>query len=149
MQVTCPNCRARYAVDPLAIGPAGRMVQCVRCSQRWFETLPEVAARPETRRIKTARSRWIGSIASVVIAAGAAAFVYREELPGRLPAAWRSVLGFDVVRSMVASPARATVASPDEPQIRLDLAASKIEWREDRYVLRGELVNAGQAPGST
>ncbi len=39
MQVTCPSCRARYAVDPLAIGPAGRTVQCARCSERWFQTV--------------------------------------------------------------------------------------------------------------
>jgi predicted Zn finger-like uncharacterized protein len=37
MQVTCPSCGARYAVDPMAIGPAGRTVQCVRCSHRWRE----------------------------------------------------------------------------------------------------------------
>lgn len=39
MQVTCPNCRARYAVDPLAIGPSGRIVQCARCHDRWFQTV--------------------------------------------------------------------------------------------------------------
>jgi predicted Zn finger-like uncharacterized protein len=39
MQVTCPNCRARYAVDPLAIGPSGRTVQCARCNDRWFQTV--------------------------------------------------------------------------------------------------------------
>ena len=37
MQVTCPSCSARYAVDPRAIGATGRTVQCVRCSHRWFE----------------------------------------------------------------------------------------------------------------
>jgi len=31
MILTCPNCRARYAVDPLKIGAAGRTVQCARC----------------------------------------------------------------------------------------------------------------------
>ena len=39
MVVTCPNCRARYAVDPQKIGFAGRTVQCARCSHRWFETV--------------------------------------------------------------------------------------------------------------
>lgn len=37
MQVTCSNCGARYIVDPLAIGPTGRTVQCARCNNRWFE----------------------------------------------------------------------------------------------------------------
>ncbi len=39
MQVTCPNCGARYAVDPLAIGPVGRIVQCARCTHRWLQTV--------------------------------------------------------------------------------------------------------------
>ena len=41
MHVTCPNCGARYAVDPLAIGPAGRTVQCARCSHRWRAAPPD------------------------------------------------------------------------------------------------------------
>ncbi|MGE4077741.1 MAG: MJ0042-type zinc finger domain-containing protein, partial [Reyranella sp.] len=32
MHVTCSNCGARYIVDPLAIGPTGRTVQCARCN---------------------------------------------------------------------------------------------------------------------
>jgi predicted Zn finger-like uncharacterized protein len=38
MQVACPNCEARYLVDPEAIGPTGRTVQCSRCSHRWYES---------------------------------------------------------------------------------------------------------------
>jgi predicted Zn finger-like uncharacterized protein len=58
MQVTCPNCRARYAVDPLAIGPSGRIVQCARCDERWFQVVkvepkPEsVAPQPEPAHIR-------------------------------------------------------------------------------------------------
>jgi predicted Zn finger-like uncharacterized protein len=37
MHVICSNCGARYIVDPLAIGPTGRTVQCARCNHRWFE----------------------------------------------------------------------------------------------------------------
>jgi predicted Zn finger-like uncharacterized protein len=44
MQVTCPNCGARYAVDPLAIGPVGRIVQCARCSHRWLQTVAAAKA---------------------------------------------------------------------------------------------------------
>jgi predicted Zn finger-like uncharacterized protein len=57
MQVTCPSCGARYSVDPTAIGPAGRTVQCVRCSHRWREKavapsvpIPPVAAVPPQPR---------------------------------------------------------------------------------------------------
>lgn len=46
MQVSCPSCRARYAVDPLAIGPSGRTVQCARCNERWFQTV-KVEPKPE------------------------------------------------------------------------------------------------------
>ena len=59
MQVTCPSCGARYAVDPTAIGPAGRTVQCVRCSHRWREraiapavaTAPIAAVPPQSRPV--------------------------------------------------------------------------------------------------
>ena len=39
--------------------------------------------------------------------------------------------------------------TPDRPQLQLDMAASKIEWVDGRYVVRGELFNGGQAAGST
>jgi len=44
MHVTCSNCGARYIVDPLAIGPTGRTVQCARCNHRWFERAGPAAA---------------------------------------------------------------------------------------------------------
>ena len=47
MQVACPNCGARYLVDPAAIGPTGRTVQCSRCSHRWFETIDPPSAPPK------------------------------------------------------------------------------------------------------
>lgn len=50
MQVTCPNCGARYAVDPLAIGPVGRIVQCARCSNRWLQTVAAAKAKAEAPR---------------------------------------------------------------------------------------------------
>jgi predicted Zn finger-like uncharacterized protein len=55
MIVTCPNCEARYAVDPLKIGPAGRTVQCARCDNRWFQKVegpkpaPDLVIRPVSR----------------------------------------------------------------------------------------------------
>lgn len=50
MQVTCPNCGARYAVDPLAIGPVGRIVQCARCANRWLQTVAAAAAQAAARQ---------------------------------------------------------------------------------------------------
>jgi len=36
MQIVCPNCSARYVVDPAAIGRQGRTVQCFRCGHKWL-----------------------------------------------------------------------------------------------------------------
>ena len=40
MQLTCANCAARYLVDPAAIGPSGRTVQCFRCGHQWRAGAP-------------------------------------------------------------------------------------------------------------
>ncbi len=47
MHVSCSSCGARYAVDPTAIGPTGRTVQCARCNHRWFQTLEPPVRPPE------------------------------------------------------------------------------------------------------
>jgi predicted Zn finger-like uncharacterized protein len=164
MQVTCPNCRARYAVDPLAIGPGGRTVQCARCSHRWFETMrvsdnpaPSAPTKPIAQEQEGPQpaytaglpaviaprppahwGRWIAALAALVLLAGAAVFAYRDELQNRLPTEWRTILGFG-------KPPKAA----DKPRLELDLAASKVELVDDHYVVRGEVLNAGRAAGST
>ena len=109
MQVTCSNCGARYAVDPLAIGPAGRTVQCARCSHRWFETveaapaaspLPRPAERPVPDFVIRPQSHYSAGLPAISPAApqrplgplaagrwpcwcswsGAAAFAWRDEI---------------------------------------------------------------------
>lgn len=52
MQVTCSNCGARYIVDPLAIGPTGRTVQCARCNNRWFERAGPASAAVLRERVE-------------------------------------------------------------------------------------------------
>ena len=45
MRLICPNCSAEYEVDPQAIPPAGRDVQCSNCGHSWFQpalTKPEL-----------------------------------------------------------------------------------------------------------
>jgi len=163
MQVTCPNCRARYAVDPLAIGPSGRTVQCARCSHRWFETMklpadpalpPPTESLPESNgpqpsytaglpaviapRAPFRWGRWISALVAILIVVGAAAFAYRDELNNRLPSDWRTVLGF-----------QKTPKAAEFPRLELDLAASKVELIDGRYVVRGEVLNSGRAAGST
>lgn len=174
MQVTCSNCGARYAVDPAAIGPAGRTVQCARCSHRWFlkaaappadstpqqRTVPDFVIRPQAQgaglpalrrpQPKTQWGRWLMAAAGVLIVLGAAAFAGRDQIRAQLPPEWRPMLSLDAFRSLFAPPSTATRRPlPDQARLEIDLDASKIELVDGRYVVLGEVVNTGQAPGST
>ena len=179
MQVTCPQCGARYAVDPAAIGPYGRTVQCARCSHRWFEKVeaaptasplsppdarpvPDFVIRPQSHysaglpaisppRRTVHWGRWAAATAVLILALGAAVFAWRDEIRDRLPAGWSAFLSRDGARGLFASPAKAmrSTALPEESRIELDLAASKIELVDGSYVVRGELFNSGRAAGST
>lgn len=174
MQVTCSNCGARYAVDPAAIGPAGRTVQCARCSHRWFvkaeaapadptppqRTVPDFVIRPQAQgaglpaltrpQPKTPWGRWLMAAAGVLVVLGAAAFAGRDQIRAQLPPEWRPILSLETFRSLFAPPSMATRRTlPDQARLEIDLDASKIELVDGRYVVVGEVVNTGQAPGST
>lgn len=118
MQVTCPNCGARYAVDPLAIGPSGRTVQCMRCNHRWRERpvaaaamptspppIPDFVIRPPTYQsglpaLATPPSRtpwgwWLAGAAGVVVVLGIAAYFFRHQIMVALPEEWRASLPID------------------------------------------------------
>ncbi len=41
MLILCPNCATSYQVQPQAVGPDGRLVQCTHCSATWFAGGPE------------------------------------------------------------------------------------------------------------
>lgn len=41
MILTCPECSARYLVDPKALLPHGRVVRCAKCKHSWRETAPD------------------------------------------------------------------------------------------------------------
>ena len=172
MQVTCPQCGARYAVDPSAIGPSGRTVQCARCSHRWFETVkaasaapplpppnerpvPDFVIRPQSHysaglpaisppRRTVHWGRWIAAAAVLIFVVGGAAFAWRDEIRDRLPPGWSAFLSLDGARGLLASPAKAmrTPAPPEEARIELDLANSKIELVDGSYVVRGEIGRA-------
>ncbi|CAN5921003.1 hypothetical protein BH11PSE3_BH11PSE3_41720 [soil metagenome] len=130
MQVTCPNCDARYAVDPLAIGPIGRTVQCVRCSHRWREKAaavapepPSVPLRPRADSTPDSMSRapdyrsglpavrppppkstwggWLSATIVVVILLGITAYFLRNDIRGTLPAEWQTAFNLDAVRGLL------------------------------------------------
>jgi predicted Zn finger-like uncharacterized protein len=47
MHIICPHCTTSYAIDPAALGTAGRTVRCSRCKEVWLarpEDAIEVAA---------------------------------------------------------------------------------------------------------
>lgn len=171
MQVTCSNCGARYAVDPAAIGPTGRTVQCVRCNHRWFQesaapptvqtpvdaeaapapppAVPDVVIRPTTPgaglpALTTPPPRkrnwgtWIAFAIVFGVLFGGAGYAYRAEIKARLPESWRTLLH-----------PKGAAAAPARPQVGIDMAATKIDVVDGRYVVQGELVNSGTAPGTT
>lgn len=40
MILNCPSCQARYLVNPVQLGGAGRRVQCARCQHVWYQDRP-------------------------------------------------------------------------------------------------------------
>ncbi len=42
MILTCPECSARYVVDPKALLPNGRVVRCAKCKHSWREDAPDI-----------------------------------------------------------------------------------------------------------
>ncbi|PCI48905.1 MAG: hypothetical protein COB49_05595 [Alphaproteobacteria bacterium] len=41
MILTCPECSARYIVDPKVLLPNGRVVRCAKCKHSWKEDAPD------------------------------------------------------------------------------------------------------------
>jgi len=205
MVVTCPNCGSRYAVDPLAIGPAGRTVQCARCDHRWFQKVegpappPDVVIRPTTPgaglpaviapKPEFAWRRLVAVAVVILVLLAATLFAFRREIATMMSYEAKASTSPTQVAAVPPTPATATPATatataqpatpatsagsppqsvvrannpqaarpsarpgpdaPARPQIEVDLSASKIDVVDGRYVVRGQLVNNGRAPGST
>lgn len=177
MHVICSNCGARYAVDPAALGPDGRTVQCARCSHRWFakpeaasavppdsapraQSVPDFVIRPQapgaglpalTRpQPKSHRGRWLMGAAVLVVVLGAAAFAGRDEIRGRLSPHWQSILSLDTLRALFGAPtATGRPAPANQARLEIDLDTTKVELVDGRYVVQGDVVNTGRAPGSS
>jgi len=170
MIVTCSNCAARYAVDPLAIGPGGRTVECARCHHRWFQQVevppppPDLVIRPPTRggsaqlpaviepKPEFGWHRLLAAAAVVVILLAAAAFVFRQEIMAMMSNEASVAQAVSVATAAPSRPAPAKITVPEPParaQLEIDFANSTIELVDGRYVVKGEIVNTGQATGST
>jgi predicted Zn finger-like uncharacterized protein len=165
MIVTCPNCRARYAVDPQKIGPAGRTVQCARCVHRWFEKVDGVAPIPEVLIRPTALGAslpavippkrpfpWRPLVAAavlLVVLIGAALYVFRGRIAAMISYEARASATTEVAAAPASRPPPPPATKPLRPQIEIDLASSMVDVVAGRYVVRGELVNNGTAAGST
>lgn len=54
MILSCPSCQARYLVNPVQLGEAGRRVKCVRCHHVWYARQPpESVVSPTTTEPQT------------------------------------------------------------------------------------------------
>ncbi len=184
MIVTCPNCEARYAVDPLAIGPAGRTVQCARCDNRWFQRVegprpaPDLVIRPPTRgaalpaviepkpKLNWRKYAPIAGAAVGVIVVAAALFFFRSNIASAITSVTNSVshaVSGSSKPATAAAPAAPSAAAPaapapasaaakpapDLPHLEIDLSASRVELVDGHYVVHGEIINNGRAPGTT
>jgi hypothetical protein len=116
----------------------------IRPQPHYSAGLPAISPPPRTPHW----GQWIAALTVLVLVVGAAAFAYRDEIRNRLPPGWNAFLSLDAARGLFASPAKARPAEPDQPHLELDLANSKIELVDGRYVVRGELINSGRAAGS-
>ncbi|MFT4104105.1 MAG: zinc-ribbon domain-containing protein [Burkholderiaceae bacterium] len=178
MQVICSNCSARYAVDPSAIGPTGRTVQCVRCNHRWFQepaappppppptdvpsdappapvaAVPDVVIRPSTPGAglpalttppppRRNWGTWIAFAIVFLVLFGAAGYAYRGEIKSRLPASWRTALQLDAAQKTT------NASNVARAQVGIDMATTRIDLVDGRYIVLGQLINTGTAPGST
>jgi predicted Zn finger-like uncharacterized protein len=108
--------------------------------------LPALAPPPPRRSWGT----WLSVVIGLVVLVGLAGYAYREDIKARLPAEWRSLLNLDAFRGMISTSAKAARTLPATgPRLDVDVGASRIELVDGRYIVHGEVVNTGGAPGST
>lgn len=62
MHIVCPNCTTSFAINPAALGPAGRNVRCSRCKLTWLaraeDGLETVAAGPAAAVRRDVAAEW-------------------------------------------------------------------------------------------
>ncbi|HEY6717423.1 MAG TPA: hypothetical protein VI232_13880, partial [Reyranella sp.] len=84
----------------------------IRPQSQYSAGLPAIS--PPRRTIHW--GRWAAAAAVLIVAVGAAAFAWRDEIRDRLPAGWSAFLSLDGARGLLASHAKAmrTTAPPEE-----------------------------------
>jgi predicted Zn finger-like uncharacterized protein len=172
MHVVCPNCRARYAVDPRAIGPIGRTVQCVCCNHRWFEKAQTPPMQPDDSGLRPASSS--PTVPTFIIrpstpGAGLPAIAHPQANSSRV-IRLAAAIGLGVLLAVAAFAYRQEIrdrlpaewrplldlgkadhygGQPARARLAVDVPASKVELVDGRFVVQGKLVNNGGAAGST
>lgn len=144
MQLTCPNCSARYLVDPAAIGPTGRTVQCFRCGNKWRAPAAEAAADvipPQVASVPDVIIRPQNGAATAALPA----IPVDQGMPGWL----KATIGLLVVVALVAAGGYlfrdAFIASLviDQQTAKIDRLAD--EGGKTVIVISGDIVNTGRS----
>lgn len=159
MILSCPDCGARFAIDPAKLEPDGRRVKCGKCAHVWFESPPEIVEdtpapepvsvtplepeeqshlRPQNlptirraaRRGHGARNAWI-AVGALLVAIAAVLWF------GRAPIA----TAFPPAEEIYAS-AGISVFPPPGEGLEIEFNARA---EADELSLRGEVVNASDS----
>lgn len=165
MQITCPNCQARYLVRDADIGPEGRTVRCSKCKHSWRASLPvmplvEPAPAPapetpaeETPAVYNENIEGLGEFAVAPPKTGLPAIPKSPMLLwlrisaaalGVLllvaaPLAYREILSTKPVASTVL---RIVGASSSSGLVLSSVEAKKLpSLKKDKYLVTGEIVN--------
>jgi predicted Zn finger-like uncharacterized protein len=101
MILTCPNCAARFVIDPRSIGATGRTVRCGKCKKEWHAEAPlvtipsEIYAAPGGTRPATS-----GSHAPLKEKSAKEKSVSKENTAPHVIPPWRSAI-FAAVAALV------------------------------------------------
>jgi predicted Zn finger-like uncharacterized protein len=153
MIVTCPACSTRYLVDPRALGSAGRVVRCARCTKTWHQTPPEdlprsldrpladvaptlvasppqLPALPRRRGVRLATFGWAAFL-FIVVSAFIAGIAARDQVVAAWPPAAR-------LYAMVGLPATPPL------ELRKVIPSRGVENGVAMLIIEGEVANTSQ-----
>ena len=97
---------------------------------------------------KSPWGQWLLGAIVLFLLLSVAAYAWRGEIRAQLPPEWRPILSLDTLRALF-GPTAALPAPANQARLEIDLDNSKVELVDGRYVVQGDVVNTGRAPGST